>query len=50
MLDQAVALEACAYELVPGPLLGPVVAASLLGESAGMAEAASATGRSWDWG
>jgi alkylation response protein AidB-like acyl-CoA dehydrogenase len=31
-LDVAVALEACAHELVPGPLLGPAVAASLLGE------------------
>lgn len=31
-LDVAVALEACAHELVPGPLLGPVVAAALLGE------------------
>ncbi|MBM7510346.1 alkylation response protein AidB-like acyl-CoA dehydrogenase [Nocardioides salarius] len=28
-LDVAVALEACAHELVPGPLLGPVVAAHL---------------------
>ena len=33
MLDVAVALEACAHELVPGPLLGPAVAAALLGES-----------------
>ena len=33
-LDVAVALEACAHELVPGPLLGPAVAAALLGESA----------------
>lgn len=31
-LDVAVALEACAHELVPGPLLGPAVAASVLGE------------------
>lgn len=29
MLDVAVALEACAHELVPGPLLGPAVAAAL---------------------
>ncbi|ANH39896.1 Acyl-CoA dehydrogenase [Nocardioides dokdonensis FR1436] len=29
-LDLAVALEACAHELVPGALLGPVVAAHLL--------------------
>ena len=29
-LDQAVALEACAHELVPGPLLGPVVAGALV--------------------
>jgi 3-oxochol-4-en-24-oyl-CoA dehydrogenase len=29
-LDQAVALEACAHELLPGPLLGPVVAAALV--------------------
>ncbi len=34
-LDQAVALEACARELFPGPLLGPVVAAAVLGEAAG---------------
>lgn len=33
VLDQAVALEACAHELVPGPLLGTVVAAAVLGES-----------------
>ena len=33
VLDVAVALEACAHELVPGPLLGPAVAAALLGES-----------------
>ena len=31
-LDVAVALEACAHELVPGPLLGPTVAAAVLGE------------------
>ena len=42
VLDQAVALEACAYELVPGPLLGPVIAASLLGETPGVAEAIGA--------
>ena len=29
-LDVAVALEACAHELVPGPLLGPAVAAAVL--------------------
>jgi 3-oxochol-4-en-24-oyl-CoA dehydrogenase len=35
-LDVAVALEACAHELVPGPLLGPVVAAHLApGQTAG---------------
>ena len=39
VLDQAVALEACAHELVPGPLLGVAVACSLLGETAGVAEA-----------
>jgi len=33
VLDVAVALEACAHELVPGPLLGPAVASALLGES-----------------
>ncbi|MEI5674024.1 MULTISPECIES: acyl-CoA dehydrogenase [unclassified Nocardioides] len=33
VLDVAVALEACAHELAPGPLLGPAVAAALLGES-----------------
>lgn len=31
-LDVAVALEACAHELVPGPLLGPAVASAVLGE------------------
>ena len=34
VLDVAVALEACAYGLVPGPLLGSAVAVALLGESA----------------
>jgi alkylation response protein AidB-like acyl-CoA dehydrogenase len=29
-LDQAVALEACAHELLPGALLGPVVAGALI--------------------
>ncbi|MEJ7831955.1 MAG: acyl-CoA dehydrogenase [Nocardioides sp.] len=38
VLDQAVALEACARELLPGPLLGTVVAAAVLGET-GVAEA-----------
>ena len=33
VLDVAVALEACAQELVPGPLLSTAVAASLLGET-----------------
>jgi alkylation response protein AidB-like acyl-CoA dehydrogenase len=42
VLDQAVALEACAHELVPGPLLGPVVAASLLGGIPAVAEAIGA--------
>jgi alkylation response protein AidB-like acyl-CoA dehydrogenase len=31
-LDVVVALEACAHELVPGPLLGPAVAAAVLVE------------------
>ena len=39
VLDAAVALEACAHELVPGPLLGVAVASSLLGETDGIAEA-----------
>ena len=39
VLDAAVALEACAHELVPGPLLGVAVASSLLGETEGVAEA-----------
>jgi 3-oxochol-4-en-24-oyl-CoA dehydrogenase len=39
VLDVAVALEACAHELVPGPLLGVAVACSLLGETEGVAEA-----------
>lgn len=33
VLDAAVALEACAHAMVPGPLLGPAVAASLLASS-----------------
>ena len=33
------ALEACAHELVPGPLLGVAVTSSLLGETEGVAEA-----------
>ena len=32
VLDVAVALEACAHELVPGPLLGPAVASLVLPE------------------
>src|SRR3954447_11444933 len=32
LLDVAVALEACAHELVPGPLLGPAVASFVLPE------------------
>ena len=39
VLDVAVALEACAHELVPGPLLGMAVTSSLLGETEGVAEA-----------
>ena len=38
VLDVAVALEACARELVPGPLLGAAVAALLLGGTAGVAQ------------
>ncbi|MCW2795659.1 acyl-CoA dehydrogenase [Nocardioides sp.] len=34
VLDVAVALEACAHELLPGPLLGVAVAASVLGQTA----------------
>jgi alkylation response protein AidB-like acyl-CoA dehydrogenase len=36
VLDVAVALEACAHELVPGPLLGAAVASSLLAEIEGV--------------
>ncbi|WP_067436087.1 acyl-CoA dehydrogenase [Nocardioides jensenii] len=39
LLDVAVALEACAHEMVPGPLLGTTVAAALLGETPGVAAA-----------
>jgi len=39
VLDVAVALEACAHQLVPGPLLGLAVACALLGETEGVAEA-----------
>ncbi|WP_205472462.1 acyl-CoA dehydrogenase [Nocardioides sp. SYSU D00038] len=38
-LDVAVALEACAHALVPGPLLGTAVAATLLGGLGGEAAA-----------
>jgi alkylation response protein AidB-like acyl-CoA dehydrogenase len=41
VLDQAVALEACAHELVPGPLLSTAVAA-LLAPSAELGEGAAA--------
>ena len=41
VLDVAVALEACAHALVPGPLLGPAVAAVLLGDSPAAAELAA---------
>lgn len=40
LLDVAVALEACARELVPGPLLGTAVAATLLGSHPSVAEIA----------
>jgi alkylation response protein AidB-like acyl-CoA dehydrogenase len=33
VLDVSVALEACAHELVPGPLLGTAVVSSILGET-----------------
>ena len=33
VLDAAVALEACAYSLLPGPFLGTTAAAALLGQS-----------------
>lgn len=39
MLDAAVALEACAHELVPGPLLGTAIAAAVLGETPDLASA-----------
>ena len=42
VLDQAVAVEACTSALVPGRLLGTVIAASLLGEVAQAAEAIGA--------
>ena len=45
VLDAAVALEACAHELVPGPLLGTAVAAALLGETPDVASAIGAGAR-----
>ena len=45
VLDVAVALEAAAHELVPGPLLGTAVAAALVGETPGVAEALGAGAR-----
>ncbi len=48
-LDVAVALEACAHELVPGPLLGPAVAAAVLGTLPGDAVIGLALGEVvWD--
>ena len=41
LLDVAVALEACARELVPGPLLGTAIAATLLGSHPAVAELAA---------
>jgi alkylation response protein AidB-like acyl-CoA dehydrogenase len=42
VLDQAVALEACAHALVPGPLLGVAVACALLGDTDGIADSLGA--------
>ncbi|KQZ70076.1 acyl-CoA dehydrogenase [Nocardioides sp. Root151] len=39
VLDVAVALEACAHRMLPGPLLGTAVAAALLGETSDVAGA-----------
>ncbi|WP_395695559.1 acyl-CoA dehydrogenase family protein [Nocardioides sp.] len=44
LLDVAVALEACAHELVPGPLLGPAVAAAVLGDQWSHLQADSVVG------
>ena len=38
VLDVAVALGACAHEVVPGPLFSTSVAAAVLGENSGVAE------------
>ncbi len=49
VLDLAVALEACAYELVPGPLLGPVVASQVVpGLAADAVVAIGLTDVVWD--
>lgn len=45
VVDLAVALEACAHELVPGPLLATAVAAEVLGETEGVARAIADGGR-----
>ncbi|GAB3765907.1 hypothetical protein FB382_001996 [Nocardioides ginsengisegetis] len=39
LLDVAVALEACAHEMLPGPLLGTSIAATVLGNDFGLSEA-----------
>ena len=41
VLDAAVALEACAHALVPGPLLGPTVTSALLGDTTTAADLAA---------
>ena len=50
VLDQAVALEACAYELVPGGLLGAAVGAILTGTPGRHAVQARTGGIVWDGG
>ncbi|MEZ0580773.1 acyl-CoA dehydrogenase family protein [Nocardioides sp. MH1] len=50
LLDQAVALEACAYELVPGGLLGAAVGAIVTGRPGRHAVQAHPGGVLWDGG
>jgi alkylation response protein AidB-like acyl-CoA dehydrogenase len=50
MLDQAVALEACAYELVPGGLLGAAVGSVIAGQPGRLGVQVRPGGVVWDGG
>ena len=50
VLDQAIALEACAYELVPGGLLGAAIGATVTGQAGRHGVQVHAGGLVWDGG